>query len=276
MRLLNFIGATIAVIGMVFVGHRLFLHADEIRLLQLTKADIATLGAASVFSGTLGILLTFSWRKIVAHFGGALTRRQAFHIYGISQIGKYIPGNIFHFAGRQAMGQQAGVPAGAMFKSAIWEIGLFSVVGALFAPLALPGYLHWPIWTGIGLFAIGVIAVVAAIKAVLDNDILFAATYYFAYLLGFSAVFLIALSVLTDMPLGSIPILIGAYVISWLAGLLTPGAPAGIGVRELVLYTMLIGTFDQSIIAPTVLLGRAVNVVGDVLFFLAALLTRNK
>ena len=31
----------------------------------------------------------------------------------------------------------------------------------------------------------------------------------------------------------------GAYVIAWLAGLVTPGAPAGVGVRELVMYALL-------------------------------------
>jgi hypothetical protein len=34
-------------------------------------------------------------------------------------------------------------------------------------------------------------------------------------------------------------IVMGSYVIAWLAGFVTPGAPAGIGVREAVLVILL-------------------------------------
>jgi uncharacterized membrane protein YbhN (UPF0104 family) len=63
----------------------------------------------------------------------------------------------------------------------------------------------------------------------------------------------------------------GAFVITWLAGSVTPGAPAGIGVRELVLLFLLKGLVLESDLLLAVLLSRVVTVAGDVLFFLAAL-----
>jgi uncharacterized membrane protein YbhN (UPF0104 family) len=63
----------------------------------------------------------------------------------------------------------------------------------------------------------------------------------------------------------------GAFVIAWLAGLVTPVAPAGIGVREFVLLFLLKGLVLESDLLVTVLLSRVVTVAGDVLFFLAAL-----
>ena len=276
MRFLSLIGAAIAVAGIGFVAHRLFLHADEIRALSLSWTSLAILGLASVLSGALGTFLALSWRRIVAHLGGTLTSAQALHIYGVSQIGKYIPGNIFHFAGRQAMGQQAGLPAGVVLKSAIWEIGLIAVVSILFVLLALPGYMQFPAWIGVVLFLIGAAAAGVAIWIVLDRHILLGALLHLAYLLGLGVTFVVSLSVLVHIQSSTIPVVVGAFVVSWLVGLLTPGAPAGIGVRELALYVMLAGTVDQALIAPAVVLGRLVNVVGDVLFFLAAQTLRSR
>jgi hypothetical protein len=61
-----------------------------------------------------------------------------------------------------------------------------------------------------------------------------------------------------------------AYIIAWLAGLVTPGAPAGVGVRELVLLFLLGGQVAEADLLLAVILGRTVTVVGDLMFFCAA------
>ena len=58
---------------------------------------------------------------------------------------------------------------------------------------------------------------------------------------------------------------------AWLAGLLTPGAPAGIGVRELVLVLLLKGIVPEAELLLAVLLSRLVTVGGDLLFYLVAM-----
>jgi hypothetical protein len=63
---------------------------------------------------------------------------------------------------------------------------------------------------------------------------------------------------------------IGAYVLAWLAGLVTPGAPAGLGVRELVLLFLLNGMIGAADLLLATVLGRVVTVCGDVLFFFFA------
>ncbi len=68
----------------------------------------------------------------------------------------------------------------------------------------------------------------------------------------------------TDIVIG----LVGAFVISWLVGLITPGAPAGVGVRELVLLFLLKGVVAEVDLLLAVALGRVITVIGDFLFFL--------
>jgi uncharacterized membrane protein YbhN (UPF0104 family) len=64
----------------------------------------------------------------------------------------------------------------------------------------------------------------------------------------------------------------GAYIIAWLAGLITPGAPAGLGIRETVLLLLLSGFVMEADLLMAVLLGRLITVVGDLLFFLSSFL----
>ncbi len=71
-------------------------------------------------------------------------------------------------------------------------------------------------------------------------------------------------------------IVVSVYVIAWLIGLYTPGAPAGIGVREMALVFMLGVLFSESEILNAVVLVRLVNITGDFLFFLVASLIPSK
>ncbi|MDZ7598490.1 MAG: hypothetical protein U5J82_09410 [Desulfobacterales bacterium] len=71
--------------------------------------------------------------------------------------------------------------------------------------------------------------------------------------------------------------LCGAYVIAWLAGLVTPGAPAGVGVRELVLVVSDRRTSGRSKpIAGDSVLAVWLRWVGDFFYFLAALFIKSR
>ena len=63
----------------------------------------------------------------------------------------------------------------------------------------------------------------------------------------------------------------GSYVVAWLACLVTPGAPAGVGIREVVLFTLLNPVVSEADLLAAIIFGRIVTVGGDVLFYLTAL-----
>ena len=58
----------------------------------------------------------------------------------------------------------------------------------------------------------------------------------------------------------------GAFMLDWLAGLLAPGAPAGLGVREMVLFSLLKGLVAEADLLLTIVPSRLVTVAGDMLF----------
>jgi uncharacterized membrane protein YbhN (UPF0104 family) len=194
--------------------------------------------------------------------------------YATSQLAKYVPGNIFQFAGRQAIGVAAGIGNGPLAKSTALELAFLIGGGVLFSPLVLPLF--------VGHAAEGAEAFAAAAFVALTllaiwlaarlggPELGAAARRYLAFLAVSGIVFAATYGIAGGELSGSLLLPItGAYVLAWLAGLVTPGAPAGIGVREAVLLFLLSGIGSPPVILLAVVVGRAMTVLGDFVFYLA-------
>jgi len=66
----------------------------------------------------------------------------------------------------------------------------------------------------------------------------------------------------------------GIFAIAWIAGFVTPGAPAGLGVREAVLVMGLTPIYGSGMAVGLSVTLRIVTTLGDGLAFVAALLGR--
>ena len=139
---LHLLGSALACLGVLFVGVRLYKYTGQVNLARFDAWDWGlTAGLACVY-GAANVFLACAWQHLLAFFHVEVERKWAVKVYGLSQLAKYVPGNIFHLAGRQALGMAAGVPALALGKSTVWELALLAVTGLLFGVLALP--LVWP------------------------------------------------------------------------------------------------------------------------------------
>ena len=143
-RVLHWGGSGLALIGVVFVGFRLHSYWLDLDLSRVTPLAWSFIAVLSVIYGAANLLLALAWWHLLRHLGASATRLGSIRIYGMSQLAKYVPGNIFHLAGRQALGMAAGISAGVLAKSTIWELGSIAVAGALFGwmilPLLSPGF----------------------------------------------------------------------------------------------------------------------------------------
>ena len=274
-RWLHIIGGMLGLLGVVFVVMRLNAYSQQIDIARFDVRAWSMIGLLALVYGAANVLLAQAWWHLLAFFDVTIGRIWAVKTYGLSQVAKYVPGNIFHLAGRQTLGMAAGLPARALAKSALWELGLIAVAGAMFGLLAAP--LMWsdltvPVSTGVfGALAVGIVLVLRWLLSPSVGDalvwqIIFLAISGTVFMGALALVSPSAVSLLTFSPL------CGAYVIAWLAGLVTPGAPAGLGVRELVLLFLIGGRVEQADLFLAIVLGRLVTVVGDFLFFAAAAL----
>ena len=276
-RFLRWSGSALSILAVIFIVDKLIEYGSEVNYSLFTSLFLP-LAVLSAVYGAINLLLVFSWKDLLRHFGVAIDFRLALRLYGESQLAKYIPGNVFHFVGRQALGQEAGLAAWPLGKSAIWEIGVLIAAGCLFSILVAP-YFHPKIPV---IFAfLFFVAVVFAVMWLSNRWF----SRWVAQAIGRDAVFLamsalIFLAVLKlVVPAGLIQgpqavVVCGAYVVAWLLGLLTPGAPAGAGVREVVLYALLHPVVKETELLTVIVFGRIVTVGGDVLFYLVAVLAK--
>lgn len=273
-RLLHWCGSFLALTGVFFVGFRLHSYSFEIDLSKMTPLVWVFTAALSIIYGAANLLLARSWWHLLQHYSLPILQRASIRIFGISQLAKYVPGNIFHLAGRQALGMAAGLAPGVLAKATAWELGLLAVAGAQFCWLALP--LMMPLIPEfICLFLlIGSIAITGVtLKSIFGRQVACSFLWQILFLLVSGTVFTILLIVISGSEGLTVLHLLtigGAYIIAWLAGLVTPGAPAGVGVREFILLFMLNGVVGEISLLMAVLLGRLVTVAGDLVFFLVA------
>lgn len=267
-------GSALAVIGIVFVGFRLNSYWRDIDLSRLTLSAWCAVGVLILVYGTANWLTALAWWRLLLHLGGSASKFAAIKVYGVSQLAKYVPGNIFHLAGRQVLGMAAGLPVGALAKSMIWEHGSIAVAGALFGwltlPLVLPGF---PEAVSVLLLLGSVAFIFVLLRKVigLQPARAFLLQAVFLTISGSVFVFLLfAISGSVDMGPGHFFMIGGAYIIAWLIGLVTPGAPAGVGVREMILLLLLKNLVAEADLLLAVLLGRLVTVAGDLVFFAIA------
>lgn len=271
-RWLNRIGALLGAAGVVFVALRLASYADEIDAAAIGIGGyLALFGLAAIY-GASNLLLALGWWRLLRRLGVAATRGWALRAYAISQLAKYVPGNIFQFAGRQAIGVAAGFSNRPLAKSTALEIFLLVAGGALFLPLTAPLLHDSTSVIAAGTAAFLVLSVLAIWLAARLGGTEFgrAALCYLGFLAISGLIFAGTYHVVSDSSaMSAISWLAGAYVLAWLAGMLTPGAPAGIGVREAVLLFLLADLASPPVILLAVVAGRAVTVLGDLGFYLA-------
>lgn len=269
----HWLGGLLALVGVGFVVERLWSYTEQMDVTALGVETWAALGLLSLIYGAANILLALSWRELLRHFGVLAHKTWAIWAYGVSQIAKYVPGNIFHLAGRQAMGVSAGYSHRVMAISAVWELGLIA------APATMFGFLLVPLFIGevtprgaLIIFVAVMMGMLAVVKRTAGLFLARAMLFHICFLAISAVIFVCVMTVIAPTQPPSFHngiFLAGAFVLAWLAGLVTPGAPAGIGVRELILLFLLKGQVREADLVMAVALGRFVTSGGDILFFIA-------
>jgi uncharacterized membrane protein YbhN (UPF0104 family) len=264
---LRWIGLLLSLVALAFIGLRFRDYSSQLVDFDLSvKAALALISMAAVY-GLANLALAGAWRKLLEHLGEQRTFAWAFRVYGLSQLAKYVPGNVFHLASRQVIGMADGVATGRMARSAVWELGTISLAAATFAVFPLmPGE---PLYAAV-VFAALVAASTGGLRRLISGPVATAFLLYLLLLLVSGTLFFLVLALVAAPVSVNAATVCGAYVVAWLVGMLTPGAPAGLGVREVFLYGILQSTVSQADLLIAVALGRLVTVGGDLLFYLAA------
>ncbi|HSN51317.1 MAG TPA: hypothetical protein VLS87_02215 [Woeseiaceae bacterium] len=273
MKYLRWIGLALSLLGIGFVVVQLGAYAGDLGEFRPSLLQAALLMVLALVYGASNVALAVAWRDLLEHCGAPSGVRWAVHVFGVTQLAKYIPGNFFHLASRQTIGMSDGHEAMPLLKSAVWEFAAImssaAVFGLWLGPLLVQGFSYT---LGGALFVAAVAIVSLGAQRYFSAFVMRAVLWYVAFLVLSGLLFYATLQLLipeTNL-LHALPGICSAYVIAWLAGAITPGAPAGIGIREVVMFALLQAVVAESDLLVAIVLNRAVTAGGDTLFYVFA------
>lgn len=223
-------------------------------------------------------LAAMAWRKLLAWQGVEKPTPELTRIMAVSQIGKYVPGNIGAHVGRGFLGHAAGIPMKALSFALLAEAGLVAYVGVAVGIIAMGWFAMAKVGITPFILVLGLLCVPFLMSRISPSQRLIPpvgiiAPAALAYVLLFGLIALglwcLAAHLLPDHA-PSFPLLCAVFSLSWVAGFFTPGAPAGMGVREVAMLAMLQGHSGLSEPAAlSLIIGfRLATVAGDAILFL--------
>lgn len=278
---LNYLGSIISFFGMVYVVYRILGYKDKLEWSGIGVLGLVYIVFFCLLYGCISFLLVVGWHQILHHLDLKIPFLSSVKIYGRSQLAKYIPGTIFQFVGRQVLGNTYNYSNKKMGVSVFWELGLISSTGIYICLYVLPLFVNKNLFFHFYLlfFPFFIFIAYKIIEKYLGKNIAHASLAYFSFHLASAGIFL-GLVIMKDinhlMSIGDISIIIGAYIAAWLIGLLTPGAPGGIGIREFVLFSLLGNLIIPTALYPIIIYSRIVTIGGDVLFYVVSMLLEIK
>jgi glycosyltransferase 2 family protein len=211
------------------------------------------------------------WPVVLDRLGIEAQARQLM-LFLKSQLGKYLPGSVWQFAGRIGLGRGEGIPANIGLASIAVE-----VAASLFAAVVVGG-LVLSLWAGLVVAAAAAVATAATIRrhgwisrlagsvprldarlvARAARVIPLATPLYGVVWVVYGTAFWLTARALFVVPASDVPLYIGVFALSWAVGFVAIFAPGGVGVREAVIVGLLVGHLGE---AKAIVLAGASRIV---------------
>lgn len=204
--------------------------------------NLAAVLTAAVACFVAMLCLGLGWSVLLRAMDPTTSLVQGIRAYALSQPGKYLPGNVAHFAVRHWMGRSAGLSHAQLAFASLLESTVLIATALILAGLTPPRGAAWAAWSHLPLAWIGSTAGIAVLlAAAVYNGRVRAIAHTLAYSTCALMYFVLTTFALATLlgPSASLETAMAPTALSWAAGFLVLGAPGGIGIRETVLIQML-------------------------------------
>ena len=272
-----------------FILHTLRVNWQQVLTLRFSSYAIAELLLALGITLSAHIWSGWVWYGIMQSLNAPVPLTWTMITYLKTNLGKYLPGNVWHFVGRIQFLREYGTPTGVAITGVVLEPLLMAVAALAIALVSLPS----------SLLQLGIlIALLVALHPRVLNPVLKALAraklkqanridapklqgdanipvlnrYPWRPLLGevgfviFRGIgFILCFLALMTLGLEDMWTLVGAFSLGWLLGLVIPGAPGGLGVFEATVLAVLTPQFPAAIVLGAVALYRLNSTLAELL-----------
>ncbi|WP_353950831.1 lysylphosphatidylglycerol synthase domain-containing protein [Knoellia sp. S7-12] len=292
MSALDAVRAALLVVVLIAVAVALWRNWAAISS-QLWQLDLRVIGGALVLGLIPPVLTMLGWRVLLADLGTRLPLPPAASIYFVGQLGKYVPGSVWTVVMQTEMGHRLRVPRRQMATAGLVMLALSVLGGAVVALPAVPLLLTesdttmsagWGALAALVALLLLVVLWPTVLNALiarglrmlrrepLEHDLSGAAiarcmACIIASWVGTGAsVLLLAAALAPDDPGSLVLVCISGFALASVAGMVAVLLPAGVGVREGILFLLLTSVMSPAAATAVVVLTRFLSVLADVLW----------
>lgn len=243
--------------------------------------------ALSLAAALVGVLGTYlQWRSVLIGLDVRFGVLEGARVFFVSQLGKYLPGSVWPVVMQMQAGRSRGANRKTMLAANVITVLISVIVGVviagLFLPLSSPAALHRFWWALASLPLLLVLAHPRSLPFLLDRllkavgraplgvQMTPAATIT---AVGWSTLSWVALgthlavlaAAIGTPSLGLLTLCIGGMGLAVSAGVLFLPAPAGAGMREIVLGFVLVAALTSGQVVAVVIASRVIILLADLL-----------
>lgn len=307
----RFLGYSLVSLSFIFIFRRVYKSLNDIPSFEVTFVSVTVILIGVLLCASVTLALSLAWMVLLKSRNIQISSKQAYIIMGKSQIARYLPGNVLHYAGRVVLGKQAGIPAGITVLSTGVETVLIIIIACmivlaglsknnkminsiLYSFFSIDGYKVKIISLSIliFLFLCAILAVIFRIylkdifraiwrtKKIIQARLLYFNVRHIALasccyltiflILGINIPFMLRFiwGVTTDWEWYQF---VWSFTTAWIVGFITPGAPGGLGLREVVLLSLYTPILGEGLALGLSLMLRVMTSLGDFVAFALAL-----
>ena len=270
-------GQILTVAALIFFARELVLQWGKVSHWRPSGAQFVLLISLAIGYAAALLLLAWNWSAILRRLiGPVLPAGPLLQSYTKTQIAKYVPGNVMHYVTRHVYLRDYGLEHRAIASAAFLEAISLPIAAMLAIALMVP----FSGFAELAAFAIRPdLTLIAAILSIVTGAIIYA---YFSgthryvptvcYVLGRAVAFMLWQGLLFGLIIYSVS---GTFVVfaipvaifAWLVGFVTPGAPGGVAVREVLIVELLQDAAPNEEVFIAALLFRLVTTLGDVTLY---------
>jgi hypothetical protein len=296
-RIVKYVGYIITLIAFIFLGKTLMSMNLDIKHIKNPISAIVLGILISISYVGIVYISSYAWKSTLEFINkGRIPFCDIIPVYTKANMGKYIPGNIMQFAGRNILAGKLGFKQLDITFCSIIEIIMLlftdCILSLIFGMKRFKQVLKavyykinpsmvYSILIVLILLITVVIWLLVKKSGIIKNYKHFFTKKFLKLLCKLFCIYSVTLIIpgiflvmILKLVLGasiSLQIsmtIISGYTISWVLGYVVPGAPGGIGIRESLLLLMLGPLFTNNIVLLAALLLRIASTLGDLIAFL--------
>lgn len=272
-----FLGFPITAISIFLIVKILFDFRHTI-ISSITNIDIFVFSLGVFFYIIFFLLKSIIWTEILKKRGHSFPQRTAIYYYALSDIKRYVPGNIISFLSRITTLSEF-VSKGETLKAIGIETVLMIIsalviaIPALYYPLTKAGSINLNFIFILPIFVIGLLIAFCVLFRKYSS---FLTSYFDTFLLFLLAWFVFAMASFfiaasfTYVYPGNILFIFSFFVLSWLIGYVSFVTPMGLGVRELAITASLSLFLPVALASVAAILTRIGMILGELLYVFCA------